>query len=79
MSEIAMVGWSPGEVTKAIVAETVPGDPSMERFNQKVWADSGMAPVEDNSIAYGTMACGHTDYVLRCIAASVPSTCEYLS
>ncbi len=60
-SEIAMVGWSSGEVTKAICAEAVPGDPSIERFNLKPSADLGMAPVDDNSIAYGTLACGHTN------------------
>ena len=78
-SEIVTVGWSSGEVTKAICAEAVPGDRTIERFNHKLSADSGMAPVGANSIGYGTLACGHTNYVLRCIAASVPSNCEYLS
>jgi len=78
-SEIAMVGWSDHEVKKAICAEAIPGGRTIEEFNQKLSADSGMAPVEDNSILYGTLACGHTNYVLRCIGAGVPSPCEYLA
>jgi hypothetical protein len=78
-SEIAECGWSPAEVTKAICAEVVPQDASIEQFNRKLSADAGMAPVDENSIHYGSLACGHTNYVLRCIGAGVPSTCDYLS
>ena len=78
-SEIAACGWSPAEVSKAICAEVVPRDVSIEQFNRKLSTDSGMAPVEENSIMFGSLACGHTNYVLRCIGAGVPSTCAYLS
>lgn len=78
-SEIAACGWSQAEVSKAICAEVVPHDDSVETFNRKLSGDSGMAPVDVNSIFYGSLACGHTNYVLRCISAGVPSTCEYLS
>jgi hypothetical protein len=78
-SEIAACGWSPAEVSKAICAEVVPRDVSIEQFNRKLSTDSGMAPVEENSIHYGSLACGHTNYVLRCIGAGVPSSCGYLS
>lgn len=78
-SEIAACGWSDAEVNKAICAEVVPQDDAIEKFNRKLSTDSGMAPVEQNSIFYGSLACGHTNYVLRCIAAEVPSVCEYLA
>jgi hypothetical protein len=38
-----------------------------------------MAPVERYSIKYGTLACGHTNQGMRCIKASVASTCPLLS
>ena len=79
ISEIAMVGWSEPEVQKATCAETVPGDDGVERFNVKLSTGSGMAPVDQGSIRYGTLACGHTNFGLRCIAAGVPSSCPYLS
>jgi hypothetical protein len=78
-SEIAACGWSSSEVNKAICAEVVPQDDTVEKFNRKLSTDSGMATVEENSIHYGSLACGHTNYVLRCIGAGVPSTCGYLS
>ena len=78
-AEIALVGYSASEVKGAICAEALPGDRSIEKFNEKLSTGSGMAPVEENSITYGSLGCGHLNYVLRCVAAGVPSDCPYLS
>jgi hypothetical protein len=78
-SEIASVGWSDSEVGKAICCEVSPLDGTVEAFNVKLSTGSGMAEVEANSIHYGSLACSHTNYVLRCIAGGVASDDEHLA
>lgn len=71
--DIAMVGWSWEQVSHALCVEVTPGDTSVEDFNRKLCADSGLAPVSPNTIAFGSLACGHTNMGLRAIAAGMPS------
>ena len=78
-SAIAEVGWSWDECAHAVCAEVVPGDLSVENFNILISSDCGLAFVESHTILYGSLACGHANYVLRAIAAGVPSSCPYLS
>ena len=59
--------------------EFVPGDKSVERFNRMISTGVGLAPVEEDSIHFGSLSCGHTNYGLRCIAAAGPSSCPLLS
>jgi hypothetical protein len=78
-SDIAFVGWSWAETSHALCVETLPGDKSVEDFNRRLSDGVGLAPVEKDSIHFGSISCGHTNYGLRCIAASVASTCPLLS
>jgi hypothetical protein len=74
-----MAGFSAAEAAHAICCEELPGSKSIEEFNRRLCEGSGLPPVEQDSIAYGSLACGHTNMALRAIAASVPSDCPLLS
>jgi hypothetical protein len=79
-AEIADVGFSLTEVgTRPVCIEAPPDDRTIEEFNVKVSADSGMAAVPTGSIHYGSLSCSHTNYVLRCVADGVPSEDELLA
>lgn len=80
-SDIAFVGWSWPETDDALCAEIVPGDKEVEQLNQKLVEDSEpeLAPVEADSIHFGSLACGHTNQALRCVQAGVASSCPMLS
>ena len=77
-SDIAFVGWSWLETRHAICCEVKPGDKTVEHFNRDLCEGSGLAPVEEDSIRFGSLSCGHTNMGLRAIAASVPSDCPLL-
>ena len=60
----------------AICIEVQPRNAEIENFN-KEWpkaAEVEMAPVPDDSIKYGSLAGGHTTWVLRAIAANCACT-----
>ena len=79
-SDIASVGWSWAETSHAVCVEVAPGDVSVERFNMElVNGADGLAPVEEGTIKFGSLACGHTNYGLRAIGASAKSNCPRLS
>ena len=78
-SDIAYVGWSWNECAHATCCEVPVGDKTIETFNQRLCAGSGLAPVEEDSIQFGSLSCGHTNQALRAIAAEVPSDCPLLS
>jgi hypothetical protein len=73
LQDIAMVGWSWAQTAHALCVEVTPGDKSVEIFNQKLCAGSGLAPVPGDSIHFGSLACGHTNMGLRAIYAGVPA------
>ena len=78
-SDIAFVGWSWAETSHAMCVETLPGDLTVEQFNRQLCDGVGLAPVEHNSISFGSLSCGHTNMALRAIGASMPSDCPLLS
>ena len=78
-SDIAFVGSSWAETGHALCIETLPGDDSVEVFNRMISAGVGLAQVAADSIRFGSLSCGHTNYGLRCIAAGVASSCPLLS
>ena len=78
-SDIAFVGWSWKETTHAVCVEVEPGTKDVEVFNRLLCAGVDLAPVEENSIHFGSLSCGHTSMGLRAIAAAMPSTCALLS
>ena len=73
--DILLVGWSPDEVTHACMAEIEPGDTSVEEFNEQFVASAAipLPPVEKGSIKYGSVSCGHTNYVHKCFYYEAPS------
>jgi hypothetical protein len=78
-SDIAHIGWSWAATAHAICVQVAPGDKTVEDFNRRLCAGSGLAPVVPDSIQFGSLACGHTNMALRAIAAAVPSSCPLLS
>lgn len=77
--DIAFVGFSWAETSHAMCVEIAAGDKSVENFNRMISTGVGLAPVEEDSIHFGSLSCGHTNYGLRCISAAVPSSCPLLS
>ena len=51
----------------------------IQEFNEKLVAGTDLAPVERDSIRYGTLSCGHTNKILRAMAASMPSTVAHVT
>ena len=78
-ADIAEVGWSWAATSHAVCIEVSPGDVEVERFNAKLCDGTGLAPVEQDSIKFGSLSCGHTNMGLRAIAAGVPSSDPLLS
>jgi hypothetical protein len=78
-SEIAHLGWSWPATAHAVCIEELPGSKHVEEFNRKFAEGTGLAAVEPDSIRFGSLSCGHTNWALRCISAGVPSTCPALS
>jgi hypothetical protein len=78
-TDIAFVGWSWKETVHALCIEVQPGDRSVEEFNRRLSQGVGLAPVEEGSIMFGSLSCGHTNYGLRAIAAGMPSADPILS
>ena len=76
---IAEVGWSWDECAHALCVETAPNDTTVEDFNRVLSTDCGLPPVQGNSIKFGSLSGGHTNYVLRCIQAGVLSECPLLA
>ena len=78
--DIFTMGWSWGQVASAICIEESPGSTRFEDFN-KVLAEgsSKLAPVEDGSVKYASLACSHTNAFLRALASGVSSDYEAMS
>ena len=72
--DIWEVGFSWEATRHATCVEVIPGTRDVEIFNQKFSDGNGMAAVPVNSIHFGSLSGGHTNYVLRCIAGGVPTT-----
>ena len=69
--DIFDVGFSWEATRHATCVEVIPGTRDIEIFNQKFSDGNGMASVPENSIHFGTLSGGHTNYVLRCIAGGL--------
>jgi hypothetical protein len=80
-SDIVYVGWSWQQCAHAQAVEAIPGDNAVEIFNRKLseGAASPLSPVEADTIRFGSITCGHTNQVLRCVDASVASACPLLA
>ena len=78
-SDIAFIGWSWPATAHALCVEIQPNDLTVENFNMELVAGTDLAPVEKNSLHFGSLACGHTNCALRAIAAGGPSSCPLLS
>ena len=79
-SEIAAVGWSWAETSHAICVAVKPSCTVVEQINASwVAGNDGLAPVEEGSIKFSSLSCGHTNAGLRAIAASAKSDCLLLA
>lgn len=78
-SDIAAAGWSWELCRHAVCIEAEPGSDALAAFNQRFGVAAGLAPVEPDSLRFGSLACGHTNMGLRAIAAGVASDCPLLS
>ena len=79
IGEIGKVGWSWAAVAHATCVEVIPGDRTVEEFNKRLADNVNLAPVDQDSIRFGSLSCGHTNLGLRCIVAAVKSDDEHLS
>ena len=79
MERIAATGWSWDKCRHATCIEAVPGDHTLEEFNERLCRDTGLAPVEPHSLRFGSLSAGHTNMGLRALAAKMPSTAPFLS
>jgi hypothetical protein len=79
--DIAHLGFSWQECSHALCIEVVPGDKTVEIFNKLLSEGALMplAPVEPDSIIFGSLAAGHTNQCLRCIDSGVASCSDVLS
>jgi len=74
--DIFDVGFSFEATRHATCVEIIPGDDAVEDFNRRFSDGNGMPDVPRNSIQFGSLSGGHTNYVLRCIAARVATSRE---
>ena len=72
-SDICEVGWSWDACRHATCIEEKPGDSFISDFNKRLVAHSGLAPVVEGSIKYGSLSCSHTQQALRAIASGCES------
>ena len=72
--EIVQDGWSWQMTSHATCIEERPGAGVIQDFNEKLVAGTDLAPVQPDSIRYGSLSCGHTNQILRAMGASQPAT-----
>ena len=70
MSTIKRVGWSDLETANAVCAQIIPGDKTVELFNQALVEDVPLKQVAPGELEYSSLACGHTNCGLRAIEAA---------
>ena len=70
MSTIKRVGWSDLETANAVCAQIIPGDKTVELFNQTLTEDVPLKQVAPGELEYSSLACGHTNCGLRAIEAA---------
>ena len=79
-SDIAGVGFHAKHAEHAICAEDLPGQWAVEKHNEEMVKGSKvLAPVEKNTIKYGSLACSHNNQSMRSIVAGMPCADEKLS
>ena len=80
MQEIILLGWSWTAVQHAKCVEATPGSDELEAFNASLVKGSKIvAPVEANTIQFGSITCGHTNQGLRAVQARLASSIPELS
>lgn len=77
--DIANIGWSWDETSKAVCIEEAPTSLLIQEFNVALAQTDRLAPVQPDSIRFGSVSCSHTNMFLRCMAAGVASDDEVLS
>ena len=73
MNDIFEVGWVWSECAHAVCAEEAPGSTAVEKYNKEAAEGSTiLAPIECDSIKFGSLACSHNNAGLRAINARMP-------
>ena len=71
--DIIRMGFSWDQAEGALAIEEVPGRAVIEDFNRKLAeGNDRLAPVEKDSMKYASVACSHTNALLRALGAGVP-------
>ena len=63
--DISALGWSCECCRHALCVEVIPNDKSVENFNRRLCDGVALGEVPLDSIRFGSLACGHTNFVLR--------------
>ena len=78
--DIAHLGWDWAEVKGAVCVEEAPASGHIRSFNEALATKSpDLAPVEPETLRYGSVASSHTNMFLRAVAAGVASEDPYCS
>ena len=69
LAKIKRVGWSDQETKNAVCVEILPGDKTVEEWNQRLAEDVPLKQVETGSLTHSTLGCGHTNCGLNAVEA----------
>ena len=72
-SDICEVGWSWDACRHASCIEEKPGSSLIFDFNKRHFSETGLAPVVEGSLRFGSLSCSHTQQALRAIGAGCAS------
>ena len=73
MSTIHRIGWSDDETSNAVCVQIIPGDTSIEEYNQILVEDVPLKPVLPGELTHSSLGCGHTNLGLRAAEADCPN------
>ena len=80
MQDVGELGFSLKACQHALAAEEIPGERTIEQFNQKEVANSAvLAPIEEGSIQVGSLACSHLNSGFRAINAQMPTSVAHMA
>ena len=74
MPTIHRIGWSDAETKDAVCVQIIPGDKSVEEYNQILVEDVPLKPVLPGELTHSSLSCGHTNLGLRAIEAECPNS-----
>ena len=79
MATVKRVGWSDAETKNAVCVQIIPGDTSVEKYNQILVEDVPLKPVKTGELTHSSISCSHTTLGLRAIEAACPNSDPLIS